>query len=221
MQAMNPRHHLDEATLLSYAAGALPVALATVAATHLGVCAACRRQLHVAERLGGGLIAIQPEAPHAPGAREAMLARLDEPFDDEAGLAEHVDAATDPDALPVPLHPYFGRSLSALRWRWIGPGTHCVRAKVDEGQLLLVRIAPGKAMPMHGHRGGELTYILQGAYDDEFGHFGPGDIADLGDGDRHRPVMAAGLPCIGVSGLDGKLRYESWLARMMQPFSGL
>ena len=45
---MKPRHHLDDATLLSYSAGALPAALAVVASTHLERCAACRAWLNIA-----------------------------------------------------------------------------------------------------------------------------------------------------------------------------
>ena len=47
--------------------------------------------------------------------------------------------------------------------------------------LILLKIAPGKSMPVHSHQGAELTQILKGAYDDELGHFAPGDIADGSD----------------------------------------
>ncbi|MGN2246874.1 ChrR family anti-sigma-E factor [Frateuria sp. GZRR35] len=221
MQAMTPRHHLGEATLLSYAAGALPVALAIVAATHLSLCASCRRQLRLAERIGGGLMALQTGAPSPAGAREAMLARLDEPLRTHAADAHEALPIDDPHALPVPLHPYFGRAFDALRWRWMAPGMHYIRARVDRGTLLLIRIAPGKGLPRHGHHGDELTCVLQGAYDDEFGHFRHGDLAELGSEERHKPVSAAGVPCICVGGLIGGLRYESWFARALQRLLGI
>ena len=53
---MNPRHHLDPATLVSHAAGALSPEMAAVADTHLEVCAHCRRQLADAEHVGGVLL---------------------------------------------------------------------------------------------------------------------------------------------------------------------
>lgn len=218
---MTPRHHLGEATLLSYAAGALPVALAIVAATHLSLCASCRRQLRLAERIGGGLMALQTGAPSPAGARAAMLARLDEPLPTDVVDAYEGLTVDDPQALPVPLHPYFGRSFDTLHWRWMAPGMHWIRAVIDQSTLMLVRIAPGKGLPMHGHHGDELTCVLQGAYDDAFGHFAPGDLAELGSDDRHKPVMAAGGPCICVGALEGRLRYDSWFARALQPLFGL
>ncbi len=42
---MSPNHHLDESTLMSYAAGALPAPLSIVAGAHLELCAHCRRRL--------------------------------------------------------------------------------------------------------------------------------------------------------------------------------
>ena len=56
---MSPRHHLDPATVVSYAAGALSPELAAVAATHLDVCAECRRSVARAEAVGGTLICQQ------------------------------------------------------------------------------------------------------------------------------------------------------------------
>lgn len=222
MRPMNPRHHLGEATLLSYAAGALPTALGVVAAAHLSVCAECRQQLRLAERIGGGLIEMQHDRPSPEQARQAMLARLDDtPAPAGASLLPPASLADDPDALPAPLHPYFGPSLSGLRWRWLAPGVHLVRAKVDEGNLFMLRIGPGKSMPVHGHHGSELTQILQGAYNDHLGLFAPGDMADLDDEIQHQPVTAPGGACICVAALDGTLRFDGWFARALQPLFGL
>ena len=50
---MTITHHLDDATLMSFAAGALPAALAAVAAAHADMCPRCRREIAALERLGG------------------------------------------------------------------------------------------------------------------------------------------------------------------------
>lgn len=217
---MTPRHHLDPATLVSYAAGALAQELAVVVATHLDGCAHCRRQAVAADRIGGLLVEHQQPAAATPDAvlRERMLARLDQtetpPVRVHALSAEA--APSDPDRLPTPLHPYFGASYSALQWRWMSPGVHCIRAEGTE-TLLLLKIAPGKSMPLHGHGASEVTQILRGAYDDVLGHFGPGDVADLDDAIEHQPVTSPGVPCICVSALDAPLRFDSWLVRKLQP----
>ncbi|MBN8262365.1 MAG: cupin domain-containing protein, partial [Xanthomonadales bacterium] len=115
-------------------------------------------------------------------------------------------------------HPYFGSSYRALKWRWMGPGMHFIRTSGPSGgTLLMLRIAPGKRMPAHGHQGSELTQILRGAYDDALGHFSAGDIADLDADTQHQPVTASGTACICVAALDGPLRFPGWLARTLQP----
>ncbi|MDE2408524.1 MAG: ChrR family anti-sigma-E factor [Xanthomonadaceae bacterium] len=224
---MSPRHHLDPATLVSHAAGALSPEMAAVADTHLEDCAHCRRQLADAEHVGGVLLSQQqpaaPEPQQATRLREDMLARLSQPLPAAAkDLSETADAPRSLDALPRPLQPYFGKSWKALRWRWMAPGMHMIRAPRSSGDtLILLRIAPGKSMPVHSHGGSELTQILKGAYDDELGHFGPGDMADLDSDVEHQPVTSPGVPCICVAALDGPLQFRGWLARKLQPMVGL
>ena len=223
---MSPRHHLDPATLVSHAAGALAAAVAAVAATHLEGCAHCRRQLAAAEHVGGALLLEQQPVAAEPvlagRLRDDMLARLREPLPAPKPEPETAPARPPVDALPRPLQPYFGKSWKALRWRWMAPGVHMIRAPRSGGDtLILLKIAPGKSMPIHSHRGSELTQILKGAYDDELGHFGPGDMADLDSDVEHQPVTSPGVPCICVAALDGPLQFRGWLARKMQPMVGL
>lgn len=227
---MSPRHHLDEATVLSFAAGALSAEMAAVAATHMEVCRLCRERLSDAERIGGALLGQQQPAgvDTARGARlrEAMLDLLDEePGIEAAATDTHAPPTDGPDAadcLPRPLQPYFGRSWRALRWRWMAPGVHMIRAARGSGDtLILLKIAPGKSMPMHSHQGTELTQILQGAYDDALGHYAPGDVADLDNEIEHQPITAPGVPCVCVAALDAPLRFPGWLARKLQPLVGL
>ncbi|MBS0581761.1 MAG: cupin domain-containing protein [Proteobacteria bacterium] len=227
---MTLRHHLDEATVISFAAGALSPEMSAVAATHVGVCRVCRERLSDAERIGGALLGQQQPtlADEARSARlrEAMLKLLDSgpAMEDPPaiGRGPHVLAPTDPDHLPRPLQPYFGRSWRELRWRWVAPGMHMIRAARGSGDtLILLKIAPGKSMPLHSHQGTELTQILQGAYDDALGHFGPGDVADLGDEIEHQPITARGVSCVCVAALDAPLRFPGWLARKLQPMVGL
>src|SRR6478672_6418636 len=53
---MTIRHHLGAHSLMSFAAGALPSALAAVAGAHLAMCARCRRDLELFEHLGGAVL---------------------------------------------------------------------------------------------------------------------------------------------------------------------
>ncbi len=222
---MSPRHHLDPATVVAYAAGAVTPEFAAVVATHLASCATCRRRLAGAERVGGLLLeqqqpAVAIEQQRSAQLREAMLQRL---ADSEAlpGVHDPADETeppitVEPDRLPLPLQPYFGTRFSALKWRWLGPGIRCIHAHGSQS-LVLLKVAPGRSLPMHTHQGQEITQILRGAYYDELGHFSQGDVADLDSDIEHRPVAARGIACICVCALDAPVRFSSRLMQALQP----
>lgn len=212
------QHHFDSSTLIGYAAGALPHAFNVVVEAHLSICPACREQLRVAEHVGGHLISQQEGAPLPSGSREAILERLSENAPLIPAKRSPERRAPSANQLPEPLWPYFGEMYGDLRWRIIGPGVHHIRAHdVQDGHLMLLRIAPGRSVPMHSHGGNELTMILQGAYDDSLGHFAPGDVADLDCDVEHQPVTSPGVPCICVAATDLPLRFSGRIARMLQP----
>lgn len=219
---MTPNHHLDDATVLSYSAGALPAALAVVASAHLERCAACRAHLLDADQIGGVLIQQQRVDTPAEDARATMLALLDaEPAVEPPAPPADIVEEHDPDRLPSALHPWFGNSLRALRWRRVAPGVQRILASgIGGGDLMLLRIAPGSKLPLHSHGGNELTMILDGAYDDMLGHFGPGDVADLDGETNHQPVTSPGVPCICVAATDAPLVFSGWVARTLQPLFG-
>lgn len=211
-----PSRHLDAATLIGYSSGALPVAFAAVAASHLELCAHCRAELRAADAIGARLIEQQDGAPLSATARDALQARLVE--DIVVPRRAAASAVADPDLLPAPLRPWFGERYSTLRWRAIAPGIHMLRGgdAGPDGQLLMLRTASGKRMPMHGHGNNELTLVLRGAYDDVLGHFGPGDVADLDAEIEHQPVTSIGAACISVAASDAPMRFNGWIARAMQ-----
>lgn len=221
---MNPRHHLHESTLMSYAAGALQAPLSIVAGAHLEQCPHCRQRLLDAEAFGAALLEqTQPVLDDArrETLRAAMLAQLmdvDPPaVPAPARQAPPERPQADPEYLPASLHPYFGDSLASLRWRWMAPGVHCIRAR-QMPSLIMLKIAPGKCLPMHSHGRSELTQVLRGSYNDALGLFAPGDVADLDAEVEHQPVTAPGVPCICVSALDAPLVFSGWLARKVQRF---
>jgi putative transcriptional regulator len=221
---MSPRHHLDPATVVSYAAGALSPEMFAIVAIHLDACDACRDAAAHAERVGGMLVEQQHpgvEMPRHQQLRAGILARLASVGAPQAA-AETAKSLIAPEQLPASLHPYFGNSYRALKWHWMGPGMHYIRASGPTGgTLLMLRIGAGKRMPVDGHCGTEITQILRGAYDDALGHFAAGDVADLDAQTEHQPVTSPGEPCVCVAALDAPLRFPGWFARKLQPLFGI
>ncbi|MET3650643.1 ChrR family anti-sigma-E factor [Dyella japonica] len=213
---MKPHHHLDDSTLIGYSAGALPAAFRVVVSAHLSICQSCRERMLDADAVGGQLVSLQEGASMSAEARNDIMSRLG--ARPAPPTAAPVRRGLDHDLLPQPLWPYFGETYSDLRWRTIGPGVHHIRSRgVDDGHLMLLRIAAGRSVPMHTHGGNELTMVLQGAYDDSLGHFAPGDVADLDSDVEHQPVTSPGVPCVCVAATDLPLRFSGWLARALQP----
>jgi putative transcriptional regulator len=208
---MTITHHLDDATLMSYAAGSLPGPLALVAAAHIEMCAHCRAELGHHERIGAAMldalspVALQGPAPAAPP-RPAPQRTASRPAmgDVPSSLARLV-----PD-------------LDQVRWRWVAPGVwHRPLPMAGKGTLQLIRGAPGASVPEHGHGGSELTLVLRGALIDSTGRYAAGDVADLDDGVEHMPAADAEQGCICVIANDAPTRFRGLLARLLQPWHGL
>ena len=90
-----------------------------------------------------------------------------------------------------------------------------------KGVLRLLKIQPGTTMPRHSHKGGELTLILRGAYEDELGKFGVGDLADLDTDHTHSPKAVGDAPCICLIATAAPLAFKTLSGRIAQPFIGL
>jgi putative transcriptional regulator len=204
---MMPLHHPSEATLLVYAAGGLSEGMALVVAGHLGYCESCWETIAAAEAVGGVLLdEIQPEAVSAQ-ARSSVVARLDqEPSVENAPR------------LQVGLTEFIAGQEAGGRWSWLSPG---VRHLLMSSELRLVRAAPGRSLPIHGHVGSELTLVLGGAYSDELGRFGMGDVAELDEDMVHRPRADPDEGCLCLLASEGPFKPTGWLAQRVLRWSAL
>lgn len=206
------RHHVPDPLMMAYAAGTLPEAFSLVVATHVSLCDDCRAQLSAYEALGGALIEDEA-APLDAAAFEACLSRLDGPAPAEAPPPRRAGI------FPAPLAAYVGGDLSAVRWKPLGMGVRQAILPTARGaSARLLSIPAGQAVPDHGHRGMELTLVLQGAFRDDGGRYGPGDVEVATETDEHTPVAEAGLDCICLAATDAPLRFKDMLPRLLQPF---
>ncbi|MDH2433114.1 ChrR family anti-sigma-E factor [Pokkaliibacter sp. MBI-7] len=220
--ALQPNHHPDDATLVSYAAGGLATALSVTVACHLAVCPRCRQRVSEADILGGHLLTHLPQQSLSASRRQAMLEALDQPSKDTEPSQPPAPAPADADdLLPAPLRPWLGERFSDLKWSTLGPGMKQVKIHVGNSNLRLFKIAPGTCMPLHSHGGSELTLVLRGSYSDEIGRFCPGDVADLDPEVEHQPIADRDQDCICLIATDAPLRFRGIVPRLLQPFFGL
>lgn len=205
-------HHLTDALLMGYAAGALPEAFGLVVASHVSLCDECRARLGAFEALGGAVVEEAAEESMSEGSLEATLARI------AGGPPPATEAPKRRGPFPAPLASYVGGGPEAVKWRGVAGGVKQAILPTAKGSTVrLLSIPGGAAMPDHGHRGLELTLVLQGAFRDESDRFGPGDVEVADASVKHTPLAEDGETCICLAATDAPLRFKSFLPRLFQP----
>ena len=217
---MKINHHLDEATILAFAAGTLGEAHGFVAATHMALCPVCQAAKRRAEAVGGQLLAQQDEVAVSNTCRSATLASL-EAFK----LTATAPKAALQVGVPAVLCNALGNvALEDLKWKAKGSGIAMYEVPLTANgktHLQLLRIAPGRKMPEHGHGGEEITVVLRGSYKDHTGRYAAGDVADLDEDTEHEPVVDSDVDCICLVATEAPTRFKSIWARLAQPFIGI
>ncbi len=230
------KHHLNDATLMSYAAGSLPEALCAVVVAHTSNCSSCAKKVRDME-LVGSLLFDKIEPVELDGSAPTLALR---------GIAAEIDSVIKPHSsadnissaraeaeihagicseIPAPLAAFIGNNLDDLPWKrlgfgvWhahVGPESECGR-----GDLRLIKVAPGQVLPEHTHGGTELTLVLRGSYKDEIATFGVGDVEDVDGDTEHQPVSDAKEGCICLIASESPAKYRNLVARLVQPLTGL
>ncbi len=207
------RHHPDGATLMGFAAGTLSEPLSAVIAAHITMCSRCRREIADLELLGGVLMQGLPTRGH----------RLELPaLPGKTARSEPVHAGS-AEPLPHPLVASYGLQLATIPWRRLGPGIWHYRLALKDssrGDLRLLKIAPGRTLPDHGHGGSEITLVISGSYHDDTGAYRRGDIQDIDEQVEHQPIVDED-ECVCLIASDNPARFKGWLARLAQPFIGM
>jgi len=216
---MTIKHHLTDDLLMAYAAGNLPEAFSLVVATHVSMCDECRARLAGFEAVGG---AVLDEAPDCRMSEDSFAATMRLIGETPADARIEADQDTVSGLFPKPLRDYVGGDLDAVQWKSLGGKVRqAVLPTSKDASVRLLYIPAGMAMPDHGHKGMELTMVLQGAFEDEDGLYARGDVEVAGEEMEHTPVAAPGLDCVCLVATDAPLRFSGFLPRIAQPFIGI
>lgn len=214
------KHHPDAATLMSFAAGSLSEPLAATVAAHLSLCEGCRAEVRDMERIGAAILAALPGAagqPRVPPKPRTRSPESPQPNSTATRLRQS-------ERLPAPIAEHYGLAFESIPWKRLAPGVWHHRLALSPnatGDLRLLKIAAGCKMPDHGHGGEELTLVLDGAYRDETGAYGPGDIQDVDSEIEHSPIADSQMGCICLIASEQPARFKGLIGRLMQPWTGM
>jgi putative transcriptional regulator len=217
---VNITHHLDDATILAYAAGTLGEAHGFAVATHLAYCGLCRAAARQAESYGGELLLSEPSSAVTDSCRAATLASLDA----VPAAAARKASVRSSEVPAVVCNLLDNQTLDSLKWKVKAPGISTFEIPLSskgKTHLQLLRIGKGRKMPAHGHGGEELTVMLRGSYTDHTGRYIVGDVADLDEDIEHQPVVDSDEDCICLVATEAPTRFKSMWARLAQPFIGI
>ena len=212
---MTVHHHPPDELLGAFAAGTLDLGQHVAIATHLVGCAKCRGAVQAMEHVGGAVLAALPPSAMSDGSFEALQRRLDEASEIPAPVQRQGRAFRD-----VPGLPDFLGSYPDSSWRWISPKVHLRPIRLPEPsatRVFLLKSSPGTRMIEHTHTGFEMTCVLSGSFVHAGGQFGPGDF-DLGDGAVDHDIRIDSMEdCICLVAMQGDLRLNGVIGRLLQP----
>jgi putative transcriptional regulator len=215
------RHHPDDSLLMAHAAGRLNSGAALVLATHAEACAQCRERLREFDALGGALLDQLAGAELSADALNRTLAAVEAPPAGAVHRPTPLRRAALPGGQPWP------RAMDGCaigRWRWMAPGMRFSRVSLPwdaQANVLLLHIGAGKLLAQHTHSDTELTQVLQGSFHDGRALFAAGDF-DATDGDIvHQPAVEPGGGCVCLAAVDGRLLFESRIARAFGSLMGI
>ncbi|MFT6944393.1 MAG: putative transcriptional regulator [Yoonia sp.] len=212
------KHHLTEPLLMGYAAGTLPEAFNLVVASHITMCDDCRAALAEYDAVGGEVMLDSVPVTVAEDALTATMAMIER----GVGADKPPPVRAQNSIFPGPLQDYVSSDLDSLKWRKVGGGVSQLVLKTsDDASVRLLRIPAGTKVPDHGHRGTELTLVLQGAFTDEQERFRTGDVEVANEDMNHTPIAEAGMDCICLAATDAPLRFNGIVPRLVQRFIGI
>lgn len=213
----NVKHHLTDSLLMAYSAGTLPEAFNLIVAAHVSMCDECRARLASFDSVGGALMDDAQTVPVAESSFAETMRLIN-----SGAVADMIKPSIPKrgkSVLPAPLQEYVGGDLDKVKWRSIGMGVkQAILPTSKQASARLLYIPAGTAVPDHGHRGLELTLVLQGAFVDETDRFGPGDIEIADESLNHTPIADIGEDCICLAATDAPLRFNKLIPRIAQPF---
>ena len=197
---------------MRFSAGMLSNALGVLVACHVERCPHCQEKTRIYEQFGGELIAESDDAELPADLLDKTLARLS-----DEGESAPVKVSGN---VPRPLQRFLPDDVSQIPWKGMSKAIKEFRLPFgdDEFDARLYKIAAGKQLPEHTHRGREFTLVLSGSFSDNAGAYHAGDFVLADTSVMHRPRAHAEQDCICFAVLDAPLKFTGWFGALVNPF---
>ena len=214
--------HIDDlyhSLLLDYAAGRLDEAKNLIVAAHVSMSRRAQLYMERYESLGGYVLE-QECAPVSlcESALDTILGKIEslsseEPRPQPISLMDGLD-------VPAPIQECLEAQRRKASWKFLYPGFKTIKLDLDceNAHAGFLKVAPARKTPHHTHGGIEITLILDGAYEDEFGRYQRGDLIIKDEHHAHAPKSCAqdGCICLVVSDMPAKF---TGLAKILNYFT--
>ena len=210
--------------LLAYAAGILDEAQDMIVSAHIGLSRRGRDYVRSYESLGGCMIEdyCEPVAM-SESALDHVLACIDKaeevqqpcpPKPSECDFFEEIAAF-----MPPPMRAQIQSLCSGQRWSHLMPGIDIFDLPLTckQSHARLMRVKPSGRTPHHGHKGVEITLVLDGAYADESGEYTRGDLIVADEHFEHKPSACPDRGCTCMIVTTAPVRLTG-LAKLLNPF---
>jgi putative transcriptional regulator len=201
---MRQQERLDH-ILMDHAAGNLGTAASFVLDAHFALNPPARGIVRHYEALGGHMLDQLDPAPLGQSmSAEAVVAASASPFG-HSGASQREAS---------------GRSLvtSVSNGKWRRGLSGFMTKPVHGVDARLLRLQEGRTAPFHGHRGLELTLVLCGTLEDEFGRYQRGDLVVHDEDTEHQPMAGRGGDCICLIAEEAPVLLKGPMAWALNPF---
>lgn len=206
-------YHPSNELLMEFAAGQLPNALGVMVACHLEKCEHCRKQVKLYDRIGGELLAEQDSVA------------LSTPVEDIWKLIQETKMDEQPKSsgdirLPQPLRRFVPNFYDELPWKGFTKSIQQWDLPIGDSKYIarFYKIAAGKELPEHTHKGNEYTLVMSGSFSDKGGDYHAGDFILADQETHHQPRAHMDADCICFAVMDAPLKLKGPLGWIVNPF---
>lgn len=219
------KHHPSLSLLEQYTEGTLAAEVALVVAAHLDFCPHCQQLRHDIEADIGCQLAQQPAAATDNADWQFMLQQILEV--QESAVSPAIEKSSSDDSFSTHIEqgqhrieiPRSLQRLAAKRKKWLQLGGIATAKlpSIDDNHLSFLLIESNTEVPLHTHKGLEITLVLAGEMVDEMGKYAAGDLIINTPDHTHTPKNISDEPCLCLSVLTAPLEFKQGLTRLLNP----